>query len=78
LGGQCLGQAGEGDVAVPAGPGPSFEVVQTEAVLGLGVVVLDPPAHFREADELAQADVGGQGRQPVVGGFGLAGRPLGE
>src|ERR1700716_587384 len=39
-----LGYGDEGDVAVPAGVGASFEVVQAEAVFEFAVVVFDAPA----------------------------------
>jgi hypothetical protein len=39
-----VGGGDEGDVAVPAGPGAAFEVVQAEAGLELAEVVFDAPA----------------------------------
>jgi hypothetical protein len=43
LGAEGLGEHGEGDVAVPAGERAAFEVVQSQAVLELAVIVLYPP-----------------------------------
>ena len=75
---ECLGQGGECDVAVPAGVAAAFEVVESESVFEFAVVVLDPPADLGESDQLWERGVGGQVRQPVVGGFGLIGRPFGD
>jgi hypothetical protein len=52
LGEEELGCGGAGDVAVPAGPGAAFEVVQAEGGLQFAVVVLDPPAGFGQADQV--------------------------
>lgn len=46
-----MGGGHEGDVVVPAGPGPAFEVVQAQAVLQFAVVVLDAPADLGQADQ---------------------------
>ena len=72
-GAERLGEADEGDVVVPAGVAAAFEVVEPEAVFEFAVVVFDAPADLGQADQVAQGGVGGQVRQPVVGGFGLAG-----
>jgi hypothetical protein len=42
------------------------------------VVVLDPPADLGQSDQLGQRRVLGQGREPVVGGLGGLGRPVGQ
>ena len=38
----------EGDVVVPAAVAAAFEVIESESVLQLAVVVLDAPAQHRE------------------------------
>jgi hypothetical protein len=43
LGAEGLGEADEGDVAVPAVEGAAFVVVESEAVFEFAVVVFDPP-----------------------------------
>jgi len=53
-------------------------VVEAEAVFQLAVVVFDPPADLREAGQVPLWCAFGQGGQPVVGGFGLAGGPFGQ
>lgn len=63
-----MGGSHEGDVVVPAGPGPAFEVVQAQAVLEFAVVVLDAPADFGQTDQVGDRDVGRQAGQPVFGG----------
>jgi hypothetical protein len=68
----------QGDVAVPADPGPALEVVQAQAGLEFAVVVLDPPADFGVADQVDGVGVGGQARQPVLDRLRLAVRPLGD
>ena len=40
-------QDGEGDAAVPAGPGAALQVVQSQAVPDLAVAVPDPPSPER-------------------------------
>src|SRR5229473_7340237 len=73
-----LGQDGEVDVAVPAGPGAAFEGVQAQAGLQLAVVVLDPPPDLGQPDELGDGGVLGQGGQPVAGGLVSLGGPFGQ
>jgi hypothetical protein len=53
-------------------------MVQSESVFEFAVVVFDPPADLGQPDQLVQGSVGGQVRQPVVGGFGFVGWPLGD
>ena len=45
-----MGGGDEGGVVVPAEPGTALEVVQAERDLEFAVIVLDAPAHFREAE----------------------------
>ena len=73
-----MGGGDEGDVAVPAGPGAAFEVVQAEAGFEFAVVVFDAPAGFARRTRCGEGGVGGQVGQPVVGGFGCAVGPFGE
>jgi hypothetical protein len=70
-------QGGQGDVALPASPGPAFEVVQA-GCLQLTVIVLDPPTDLGQPDEFGGRRPGGQVGQPVIGGLiGVRG-PLGQ
>jgi hypothetical protein len=65
-------------VAVPAGEGTVFEVVQAEAGLQLPMVVFDPPADLAQPDHGLQRGADGYVRQPVLDRFGFPGRPLGD
>jgi hypothetical protein len=56
----------------------AFEVVESEAVFEFAVVVFAAPADLRQPDEFSRWRVGGQVRQPVVGGFGSPGWPFGN
>ncbi len=62
-----MGGRHEGDVVVPAGPGPAFEVVQAQAVFEFAVIVLDAPADLGQTDQVGDRCVGGQVGQPVIG-----------
>lgn len=73
-----MGGGDQGGMAVPVGEGTAFEVGQAEPGLQFAVVVLDPPADLRQADQVPQPCVSGQGRQPVIGGLTLTGRPFGQ
>ncbi len=55
-----MGGGGEGDVAVPAVEGAAFEVVQAQGGFQLAVVVLDPPAQFRQPYQGRGRDIRGQ------------------
>ncbi|NYH77413.1 hypothetical protein FHR84_000727 [Actinopolyspora biskrensis] len=50
-----MGEAGEGDVAVPAGHAAALEVI--EAVCEFAVVAFDAPAHFGELQQPAQVQL---------------------
>jgi hypothetical protein len=69
-----VGGGDEGGVVVPAQPGAAFEVVEAESGFEFAVVAFDALTHFGQADEFGGGGVGGQGGQPVVGGFGGVGR----
>ena len=57
----------ERDVVVPAAVGAAFEVIETERVFELAIVVLDPPAQLREPNELLERRVRGEiGRYDLV------------
>ena len=65
-------------MAVPAGVGASFEVVQAEAVFEFAVVVFDAPADLGQLHECGEWRVGGQGGQPSErGSSGHWGQGLG-
>ena len=65
-------------MAVPAGVGAAFEVVEAEAGFEFWVVVFDAPADLGQADEFGQGNVVVEVGEPVVGGFGGVVGPLGE
>ena len=59
--------------APPAAP---LEVVETEFLLELLVIALDPPAQLGQPDEPVDWRVGREAGKPVLGGLGLLLRPL--
>src|SRR5215204_2344387 len=59
--------------AAPAAP---FEVPEPDLLLELQIVALDTPAQLGEVDEFAEADIGWQRRQPILGRLGFARGPL--
>src|SRR5438445_229498 len=68
----------ERDVVVPAAIGAALEVVQSEGVLELAVVVLDPPAHLPQPHEVLQRRLDGEVGEPVLGRLALLRWPLAE
>ena len=50
---------------MPPRPGTSLEVVRAEAVLEFPIVVLDPPADLRQAEQLGERGAGGLIGEPV-------------
>lgn len=61
--------------AKPAAP---FEVPEPNFLLEFLVVALDAPTQLGKADELSEADILRQGREPAFGRLGLALGPLDE
>src|SRR4051794_773641 len=59
--------------ATPAAP---FEVPKPDFLLEFKIVAFDTPAQLGEVDKLAEADVGRQRRQQILGRLGFVGRPL--
>src|SRR6266852_4643486 len=59
-----------------AAPAASLIVSEPDLLLELLIVALDAPAQFGEIDQLAEADLLRQGREPVFGRFFFALRPL--
>src|SRR6516225_10825745 len=59
-----------------AEPAAAFEMIQPELVLEFLRVAFDAPPQLREPDEVRDRDRLGQGREPVRGRLGGAGRPL--
>ena len=59
-------------------PAATFEMIETEFVLELLVVPLDPPAQVRQTDEGGQRGRPGQRREVVLRRRRLAQRPLGQ
>src|SRR3712207_8218181 len=64
---EAVGDRDERDVVLPAGVGAALEVVKTERVFELAVVLLDAPAQLGQLDESPDWGVCGQVGQPVVG-----------
>ena len=60
-------------MAVPAGEGAAFEVVQSQAGLQLAVVVLDPPSDLGQACQFPDGGVLREGGQPVAAGSSASG-----
>src|SRR5215207_9298536 len=61
---------------VEAAPATALVVPEPEFLLELLVIALDAPPELGEFDQALEADVLGQGREPVLGGLLLAFRPL--
>src|SRR5829696_4350613 len=61
---------------VEAAPAAALVVPEPEFLLELLVIALDAPPELGEFDQALEADVLGQGREPVLGGLLLAFRPL--
>src|SRR6266566_2360782 len=59
-----------------AAPSAPFEVPKSDFLLQLQIVPLDTPAQLREVDELAEADIRRQRRQPIFGRSGFVRGPL--
>ena len=59
-----------------ATPASSFEVPKPDLLLELQIVPLDTPAQLGEVDEVAEADIGRQRREPIFGRLGFACGPL--
>ncbi len=73
-----VGCGDQGDVAVPAGPGAAFEVVESEAFFQFSVVVFDAPPDLAQSYEVGWVGVGGKAGQPVFDRLGLLVWPLGD
>src|ERR1700704_1975720 len=69
----CDAQRG---VMMKAAPAASLIVSEPDLLLELLIVALDAPAQFGEIDQLAEADLLRQGREPVFGRYLFALRPL--
>lgn len=63
---------------LPAEPGVSFEVVESERGFEFSVVVFDAPADLGQACEVFERCAGIEGGYPVVGGFDCPGGSFGE
>src|ERR1700687_5103545 len=61
-----------------AAPPAPFEVPKPAFLLELVIIALDTPAQLGEVDEFAEADIGWQRRQPILGRLGFAHAPLDE
>src|SRR5882757_1496462 len=63
-------------VVMEAAPPAAFEVPKPDFLLEFLIVPLDAPAQLGKVDELAEADVRRQRRQPILGRSGFALGPL--
>src|SRR5437660_5156460 len=61
-----VGHCRHGHVMVPPQPAAPFEVVEAEFILEMLIVVLDPPARFRPADQLHQGNAPRASGEPVL------------
>src|ERR1035441_5853640 len=59
-------------------PTASLEMPQPQFLLQFFVVALDDPTKLGQEDQVPEFRFRGQGRQPILGGFGFAFRPLNE
>ena len=66
----------EGGMVVEASPPAPFIVAETEFLLQLLVVALDPPSQLGDIDQTLKADLLGQCGKPIFGRLGFALRPL--
>ena len=57
-----MSQHDQGDVVMPAQPGPPFVVVQSQLLLELLVVLFDFPAALRQSHQAPQGIGGGKAR----------------
>src|SRR5258705_13949360 len=55
-----------------AAPPAPFEVPKPDLLLELQIIPLDAPAQLGKVDELAEADIGWQRRQPIFSRLGFA------
>src|SRR5215212_9087144 len=63
-------------MVVETAPAAALVVPKPEFLLELLVIALDAPPELGEFDQAREADILGQGREPVLGGLLLAFRPL--
>jgi hypothetical protein len=61
---------------VEASPATAFEMTEADLLLELEIVALDAPAQLGLADEIGELGLHRQGREPILGRFALALRPL--
>src|ERR1039458_3466067 len=59
-------------------PTSSFEMPQTQFLFQFFIVAFDDPAQLGQADQFRDFCFHWQGRQPILGGFGLSPRSLDE
>lgn len=53
---KCVGNRGQRDVVMPAGPRAPLEVIELERVFQFSIILRDAPAPLGEAHELAQSE----------------------
>src|ERR1022692_4948447 len=59
-------------------PTSSLEMPQTQFLLQFFIVAFDDPTELGQADQVRDFRCRGQGRQPILRGFGFSLRPLDE
>lgn len=73
---RAIGGDTEAGVVVEAPPPSAFVVAQSQFLLELLIVSLDPPTQLGGVDELGDCSVGRQGGEPILARLDLAFRPL--
>lgn len=68
---EAVGGNAQCRVVMEAAPAAALVVPEAELLFQFLVVALDPPAQLGMVDQVGEANVLGQGRQPVLGRFGL-------
>ena len=70
------GHHGQGDMMMPAAPGASFKVIQSQFGFQLLIVLLHPPAHLGPIDQPPEVSLLRQIGKPILRGSCFCWRPL--
>ena len=70
------GHHGQGDMMVPAAPGASFKVIQSQFGFQLLIVLLHPPTHLGPIDQPTEVGLLRQIGKPIFRGSCFCWRPL--
>jgi hypothetical protein len=63
-------------VVVEAAPPVPLVIAKAKLLLEFLIIALDPPSQFCQIDQVVEGDILGQSREPTLGRFGFARRPL--